>query len=314
MSASSSLPADPTEPARRILAETVPREALRGLMARDNRRASLQLAAHLAVLAAGQVWIATSLGSWMLWPAMFLTGIVMVHLFAPQHECSHFSAFRSRPANLIVSWLCGLVIIVPQLHFRYEHTDHHTWTNLTGRDPELIPMPKSLWGYLAYVSGLPYWWGGISGIARRALGRLNEEELRFTPATHQPRLVLEARVMGLVYLALLCALVLGSTWLLWHWLLPLLLGQPVMRYIRMTEHVGRPDVRDPLQNTRSTAVAAPWRWLAWNMNFHAEHHIAPSMPFHALPGLQQLLGQKLPQRQGYRQGHWEILRQLFGRG
>ena len=92
-----------------------------------------------------------------------------------------------------------------------------------------------------------------------------------------------------------------------------LLGQPVMRYIRMTEHVGRPNVSDPLQNTRSTAVAAPWRWLAWYMNFHAEHHIAPSMPFHALPGLQQLLGERLPQRRGYRQGHREILRQLFGR-
>jgi len=92
--------------------------------------------------------------------------------------------------------------------------------------------------------------------------------------------------------------------------LPLLLGQPVMRWIRMTEHVGCITEPDPLRNTRSTDVAAPWRWLAWNMNYHAEHHIAPPVPFHALPRLRAQLGASLPVRQGYGAAHREIIGQL----
>ena len=294
--------------ARRAKAAVIPREQLPGLLARNDRQAAWHLAGHLAVLGFGQAAIALTLGTVWVWPAMFATGVVLVHLFAPQHECAHFSAFRSRRANAVVAWLCGLVIIVPQLHFRYEHTEHHTRTNLVGEDPERIPMPRTAWDYLAYLSGLPYWWSGLSGIFRRSLGRLNEEELRFTPEEARPRLVLEARVMGLIYAAAAGALAAGASSLLWHWLLPLLLGQPVMRWIRMTEHVGCATEPDPLRNTRTTDVSAPWRWLAWNMNYHAEHHIAPQVPFHALPRLRALLVQALPVYRGYRAGHQEIWR------
>lgn len=292
--------------ARRAKAGVIARNQLPALLVRNNQAAAWHLAGHLAVLGIGQVAIAMTLGTVWVWPAIFATGIVLVHLFAPQHECAHFSAFRSRRANAVVAWLCGLVIIVPQLHFRYEHTEHHTRTNLIGEDPERIPMPRSLWEYLSYLSGLPYWWSGLSGIFRRSLGRLNDEERRFTPLEAQPRLVLEARVMAFVYLVAAAALASGATALAWHWLLPLLLGQPVMRWIRMTEHVGCATEPDPLRNTRTTDVSAPWRWLAWNMNYHAEHHIAPQVPFHALPRLRSLVAGQLPTYGGYWAGHREI--------
>jgi fatty acid desaturase len=283
------------------------REQLMPLLVRNDRDATLQLAGHLAALASGQWAIAATRDSAWVWLAMFLTGVVLVHLFAPQHECAHFSAFRSRRANAVVAWLCGLVIVVPQLHFRYEHTEHHTRTNLIGQDPERIPMPASTWEYLSYLSGLPYWWSGFGGIARRSLGRLNEEELRFTPAQARPQLVLEARVMAIFYTLVAAAIAAGATALVWHWVLPLLLAQPVMRWIRMTEHVGCATEPDPLRNTRTTDVSILWRWLAWNMNYHAEHHIAPQVPFHALPRLRAEVSGRLPVHCGYAAGHREIL-------
>ncbi len=293
--------------ARRARAELLPRERLAALMARNDRDAAWHLVGHLALLALGQWAIHAGRGSLWVWPAVFLTGVVLVHLFAPQHECAHYSAFRTRRANAVVAWLCGLAIVVPQLHFRYEHTEHHAQTNLVGRDPERIPMPRSAWEYLSYLSGLPYWWSGLSGIVRRALGRLNDEEIGFTPAPARPRLVLEARVMAAVYAAAALAIAAGVDALIWHWLLPLLLGQPVMRWIRMTEHVGCITEPDPLRNTRSTDVAAPWRWLAWNMNYHAEHHIAPPVPFHALPRLRAQLGKRMTVYSGYGAAHREII-------
>lgn len=304
------VPIDPRDAARQSRSELLPRARMTALLARNDGDATLRLTAHLALLGLGEWAIFAALGTPWVWPAAFLTGVVMVHLFAPQHECAHFSAFRSRRANAVVAWLCGLVIVVPEIHFRYEHTEHHARTNLVGEDPERIPMPRSLREYLAYLSGLPYWWGGLSGIARRALGRLNDEEIAFTPPAARHRLVVEARVMAAVYVAAAAALAAGVDGLWWHWLLPLLLGQPVMRWIRMTEHVGCATEPDPLRNTRTTDVAAPWRFLAWNMNFHAEHHIAPQVPFHALPRLRAELGDRLQPHRGYAGAHAEILARL----
>jgi fatty acid desaturase len=78
----------------------------------------------------------------------------------------------------------------------------------------------------------------------------------------------------------------------------------------MTEHVGCATEPDPLRNTRTVDVAAPWRFLAWNMNYHAEHHIAPQVPFHALPRLRAQLGDHLQPSAGYGGAHQEILRRL----
>ena len=291
----------------------VPRAAMDALMLRSNSRAAWHLLGHVLALAAAGWLVALAQGRWTVWPAMFLMGIVMTHLFAPQHECAHFSAFRSRWLNRVVGWWCGAVIMVPQVHFRYEHHHHHTFTHLQGQDPELIPMPASFGAYLLYLSAVPYWWSSWSGIGRRSLGRLTEEELGFIPARERSVVIREARVLAVLYLALLGVVLAGWQAPLFYWLLPLLLGQPVMRFIRMTEHVGRPHVADPLQNTRTTRVAGPWRLLAWNMNFHAEHHLLPSVPYHALPRFHGLLKGRIPVRQGYRDGHREILARLWGR-
>ena len=67
-------------------------------------------------------------------------------------------------------------------------------------------------------------------------------------------------------------------------------------------------------NTRSNLVALPWRFLCWNMNYHAEHHYASSVPFHALPKLHRKLdGFVHVEHGGYWGAHLDILRQLGGR-
>ena len=71
--------------------------------------------------------------------------------------------------------------------------------------------------------------------------------------------------------------------LFWFWLLPLAVGQPLLRFVLLAEHGGCPFSGDGLINTRTTLTTAALRRLMWNMPFHAEHHLYPSLPFHALP-------------------------------
>ena len=294
---------------------TLTRRELKGFMRRSNGPALLRLALWLPLLVAGGLLVSFAEGSLFFVPAMFLQGVLLVHLFALQHECCHYTVYRHRWLNDLTGALCGLVILLPHQFFRYEHCDHHTFTQLKGQDPELIPLPASLGGYLWYLSGIPYWWGLASALVRHTAGHLNAEEQRFVPKEVRGTIVSEARAYAAVYLAILTlSLAYGWTWPIWLWWAPMLMAQPVMRAIRMTEHVGRPNVPDMTRNTRSNLVSAPWRFLCWNMNYHAEHHYAASVPFHALPKLhEKLKGHVHVQPGGYLGAHREILAQLLGR-
>ena len=282
-------------------------------MQRSNKPGLIRLFWWVIVLSctSAGIWLAGS-NPLLLLAAMFIHGVVMVHHFALQHECSHFTAFRSRKLCLWLARTCGFLLMIPPLFFRYEHCDHHTYTNQRGRDPEMIELPASTWQYIVYLSAMPYWSSQFSGLLRRAAGRFNADEKRFIPKIERRAVILESRLMIIGYSLIVLSM------LLWHWSaplifwwLPLLMAEPVMRFIRMTEHVGRPAVADLSVNTRTNLVSWPWRFLAWEMNYHAEHHYAASVPFYALSTLHdKLRGHVFVEPCGYLCAHAEIIKQI----
>ncbi len=291
------------------------RSELKALMQRSDRPAFIHLALWLLLLTGTGTLIWMSMGTFWIWPAMFLHGIVLVHHFSLQHECVHYTVFRTRWLNDVAGNICGFVIMLPHRFFRYEHCDHHTYTQLHGEDPEMIPLPSSLGGYLWYISSIPYWRTKFTELGRHILGRLSADEMRFIPKEEHRTVFLEARIMALGYITILVACIAFNWWApVWYWWLPVILGEPVMRAIRMTEHVGRPMTRDMKENTRTNLVSWPIRFLCWNMNYHAEHHYASSVPYHALPKLHRILdGYIHVEKRGYLGAHIDILRQLTGR-
>lgn len=291
------------------------RRELKALMTRSNGPAFAHLAAWIALLACTGALIWWTMGTVWVVPAMFVHGIVMVHHFSLQHECCHYTVFRTRWLNDAVGWICGLIINVPHQFFRYEHCDHHTYTQLTGKDPEQIELPQSFWGYFWYISAIPYLFGQARALVRHAAGLLDDSEKTFLPKEAYKIVIREARIMLALYLGLvLFCLATGWTGPLWYWLIPVLMAEPVMRAVRMTEHVGRPPVGDMQVNTRTNLVSWPLRFLCWNMNYHAEHHYAASVPYHALPKLhEKLKGYIFVEPRGYLGAHKDIWAQLSGR-
>jgi fatty acid desaturase len=103
----------------------------------------------------------------------------------------------------------------------------------------------------------------------------------------------------------------GNGFLFWNWLLPLAIGQPFLRFLLLAEHTGCAYSSDGLDNTRTTLTIAPVRWLMWNMPFHAEHHLYPSLPFHALPAAHHWIGPRLQHLDpGYLAVHARLLPRL----
>ena len=291
------------------------RRELKALMKRSDRPALIRATGIVALLGVTSAMIWLAFESWLIWPAMFLQGIVIVHFFSLQHECVHYTAFKTRKLNDIFGNICGFAIVLPHQQFRYEHCDHHTYTQLKGRDPELIELPISVWKYLWYISSIPYWRAKFAQIFRNAAGQLNDADRAFISKHEAPIIFREARVMLMVYaMVIIVSAALGWTWPLWFWIVPLFMGEPVMRAIRLTEHVGRPNVDDMKENTRTSLVSWPSQMLSWNMNYHAEHHYAASVPFHALPRLhEKLQGYVYVEKRGYLGAHIDIIAQLIGR-
>ena len=289
-----------------IATELIGRSELKRLSGRRDAPGLLQLAGHLLLLIATGVLIHLSFGTIWLWPAMFVHGIVLSFLFAPLHETIHRTAFHGRALNDVVAFAIGVLLVLPREYFRAFHFAHHRFTQ-EATDPELaVPKPATVPQFLWCVSGMPYWIAGVRGLFLRASGILREPIY----ATDRVRrsVVIEARwVLAIYAAALVGSVASGSAVLLWYWIIPALLGQPLLRLYLLAEHSGCPRTMDMLENSRTTYTNALVRFLAWNMPFHAEHHAWPSIPFHALPQANTLIRDRLRKTApGYRAALGEI--------
>ena len=268
----------------------IPAEALRVLYARSDVQGAWRTLAHLALLVAGAVLIHGARGHWWLPAALVLQGLFVVSLFGAMHEAVHSSAFRNRRLNEVVAWLAGLGILFNATYYRQFHFAHHRYAQDPTRDPELItaPAPRSRQDFLWRSSALPYWTARLANITALCRGRFTG--LDFIPVTAQPEIVRSVRAM-LAVLAVLGAgsIALRTDVLLWYWLFPLALGLPFLRLYLLTEHTGCTEDDNGLTNTRTTISVWPVRFLMWNLPYHAEHHLYPSIPFHHLPAAHQWL-------------------------
>jgi len=272
----------------------------------------LRLVSHLGlIVGAGVIWRLPSLPLALRLLGLWVSGIGLACCFAGLHECCHRTAFRSKPLNDAVAWLLGLLSFYNATFYRRYHQWHHRYTHQPGLDPELEdPVPTSVGRYLLEVSGWNWWTGKLRGYCRLLWGDLSVYP--YLSAEIRPQVRRSVRLQFLVY-ALLAVLSWagGHGALLWSWLLPLAVGQPFLRLLLLAEHTGCAYSADGLANTRTTLTIAPVRWLMWNMPFHAEHHLYPSLPFHALPAAHRWIGPRLQHLdRGYLAVHAQLLPRL----
>ena len=246
------------------------------------------LALHLGAIVLCAASIALGVPGW--WLLLPVQGVLITFLFTLEHECTHRTPFATERLNTWVGRACGVVLVLPFEWFRYFHLAHHRWTNIPGKDPELAgakPQGAASWAW--HVSGLPYWGAEIRLMAGLVRGRASGDYL---PEGALARMKAEALGMALIY-ALAALSLIWSPVLIWVWLVPALLGQPVLRLYLLAEHGDCPFVANMFQNTRTTFTNRLVRFVAWNMPYHAEHHVYPTVPFHQLPALHQKMRQHL---------------------
>jgi fatty acid desaturase len=289
------------EPNFSLSVQSAPRQLLTAdtltkLNQRSNLSGFLQLSGHLTILGvSGSLWVinlgAISAGNWWIaFPALVVYGFSLAAMFAPLHECVHRTAFASNRWNDLVAWFAGLLSFYNSTFYRRYHKWHHRYTQIPGKDPELSdPKPENWQEYLFELSGVSWWVGKVRGHLSLAFGKV--QEYPFLPESAYAEVIRSIRLQLFVYTAaLVLSIALGHPWaILLYWILPMAIGQPILRFVLLAEHMGCTQDDNPLTNTRTTLTLLPLRFLMWNMPFHGEHHLYPSIPFHALPSAHEHL-------------------------
>jgi fatty acid desaturase len=284
---------------------------LRALSRRSDRQGALRLGLHLLLILGGG-WLVALSGPWTLLPAMLLLGIAQAALFAPIHETMHMTAFASRRANAVAGWLAACPSLLNWHFYTAFHLAHHRFTQDPERDPELLaPPPGSLDAYLLRVAALPYWRTRLTVLRDGLRGDLSSYP--YIAPRAAPKIIRSLRLMAAFVLgcAALSMLLVGWWAPLAFWIGPQLLGQPFLRLYLLTEHTLCSQDGNGLTNTRTTLTNPLVRLVMWNMSFHTEHHLYPSIPFHRLPAAHRAIRDRLGVVQdGYLRWHAGFLRSL----
>lgn len=282
---------------------------LKDLNTRSNRQGLVQLTGHLAVMGvSGYLW-GHNLDNWLIaLPTVVIYGFSLASMFAVVHECVHRTAFANNRLNDIVAWWAGVLSFYNSTFYRRYHKWHHRYTQINGKDPELEdPKPSNLREYVAEISGFNWWLGKIKTHYRIATGKL--DNCPYIAETAKDEVVRSTRLQIAVYgVAIALSIIVGQPWFIIYWFLPLAVGQPILRAILLAEHTGCTNDNNPLTNTRTTLTWFPIKFLMWNMPFHAEHHLYPSIPFHTLPKAHQHLKEHFAHLEG---GYLKVNRDII---
>lgn len=214
-------------------------------------------------------------------------------LLALMHEFAHYQLSRKQQRfNDIVGDVFTAIPFFITVHgFRRNHMEHHRHT-ATDRDPNWVSSLKRA-RYQFPKSRLQIW----MEIAKHCIGLYTIAELkRYTVdagmATTLPRSVrLTMAAYWAVILALIAWFNLWSVVLL-YWIIPLSTFLMAILYIRdIGEHYGM--IAPGILGSRTVLADRLERFLiAQNsVNYHAEHHLFPSVPFFRLRALHEHLKQ-----------------------
>jgi beta-carotene hydroxylase len=204
-----------------------------------------------------------------------LIAALAIHLaFTIWHEAVHRNVFRSVWANDAVGVLGMFPYMTPYFMQKWIHLQHHTRLNESG-DPNLIYAQGSLWS-------LPTRYPQALGYARKLLGADPR-----APWQRRADLAFVSTVAAVYAAALWSGLLLEALLL---WALPVVIAKVVMdAYVNYLPHVGLPP--DRYRGTRVVDVA----WftpLVLAHNYHAIHHLWPTIPWH---GYRAVFRDKLPE-------------------
>ncbi len=230
---------------------------------------------------------------WTFALAFVVIGAFQHHLSIIQHEAVHYSLFRRRWLNEFVGRLLGAYPVGFTMAYRRTHLAHHRRLG-SQDDPDLHNFegfPSGPWPFfcnlIKNMTGLAAIRQFVGMMLERAGQRSHSRKKRRAAAIELACLVVTQVAIISIFIASGHA-----TWYLTLWLLPLVtVGKTLANLRNLAEHVDTSLLNSAVPRWR-TIYCNPieaFFFAPANFNYHAEHHLYPTVPFYHLPALHREL-------------------------
>jgi omega-6 fatty acid desaturase (delta-12 desaturase) len=252
---------------------------------------------------AGFCWLMHASFAWSYWLTLLLaipTAGLVVRIFTIQHDCGHHSFFRSRNANDLLGFVCGVITLTPYHFWRRTHARHHTTSgNLTHRGHgDVLTLTveeyrnKSRRGRLAYrLYRNPF---VMFFVLASYFFIIRQRFTTGIPRTwNRERKSVYATNLGILFLFVLAHYTIGATTLLLLWLPVAVLGGAAGSWLFFVQHQFEDAYWHPHQSWDFTSAALEGssfyrlppvlQWLTGNIGFHHIHHLNSRIPNYNLP-------------------------------
>ena len=248
----------------------------------------LLISGILAVASWGTLWAI---------PAFLVYGTIYSSSDARWHELSHGTVFKTQWLTRFWYEICSFMTLREAYLWRYSHTRHHTHTIIVGHDPEIqVARPADLLRLLMDVFHLRSGPIELRRILRHSFVGIGEDEKQYVPERARPRLIRSSRIyVGIWAAVILLSLRLRSPLPLLLVVTPRFYAGWLHQLLGLTQHAGLAEnVSDHRSNSRTVYVNPVFRFLYMNMNYHLEHHVSPTVPYHALPAFHDRIKDQCP--------------------
>ena len=233
------------------------------------------------------------------------------------HECGHRTAFKSRKLNDFFYHIGSFMNSFEAVRFKWSHSIHHNYTGSIDPhdfevDGSIFWKPKKLLNFfIIFIPGI-----GLLNlnksiqkeILQHALGIKTKVMEECIPDHKKQSCILVSRIYVLLWISIIIfSMIINSVLPIFLFLIPKFFATLNIIW-GLTQHIGLQDkVKDHWLSTRSIRLNPILSFIYWNMEYHIEHHMFPSVPSYNLPKLHEAIKHQLPKPQTLFQAYKEII-------
>ena len=229
------------------------------------------------LIAVGSVVAGMAIDRWWAWPPIWaISGLSFLGALAGVHEAIHGSLYRSKLANDAAGIAFGIAVLTPYASYRSYHFQHHVHTHEAGDAEPIFRLNSAI----AYAVSVVFTAAGL-------IVMLWVEQIRILIG----RPPAYARRTGRRGLAVVNTLLMVGVWvpivlwainepllvfkLLWA---PMLVGYWYSSLMMSTEHYNCEfGPASAFVTSRSFEALGVLKMSMWNANYHAAHHLCPTV-------------------------------------
>ena len=213
-----------------------------------------------------------------------IMGLILAGGLNLAHECLHLTFMKNRNFCRWVGRCSAGLILINFTVYKEHHLEHHRFVG-TPKDTENNSNFKSLSQYLYKMTGFSLAKNKIVN-SFAILAKKYPYYLNSVKKIHEARM--DALYLLFFLFVVICLTFLYPSAMFFCYWLPLIFSFSFIMFFGLPEHYGCDVVSNVYSKARTIKTNGLIRFFLWNANFHAEHHLYPSISGDSLIKISEL--------------------------